>query len=110
MTEAQEKAVFGTFWKWLARKDSSDTSVAAAKAVDSKGLEKQVYDIIACFRGDGCIQDDVLNELSWLPYSSVTARFAALKRKGLVQLTGEKRLGRSGKQQAVMVAVTNQGN
>jgi hypothetical protein len=110
MTEAQEKAVFGTFWKWLARKDSPDTSVQAAKAVDSKGLEKQVYDIIVCFKGDGCIQDDVLNELSWLPYSSVTARFAALKRKGLVQLTGEKRLGRSGKQQAVMVAVTNQGN
>ena len=107
MTEAQERVVFGTFWKWLARKDSSDTSVAAAKAVDSKGLEKQVYDMIVCFGKDGCIQDEVLNEMSWLPYSSVTARFAALKRKGLVQLTGEKRVGRSGKQQAVMVAVVN---
>ena len=107
MTETQEKAVFGTFWKWLARKDSPDTSVEAAKAVDSKGLERDVYNIIACFGKDGCIQDDVLSEMSWLPYSSVTARFAALKRKGLVQLTGEKRVGRSGKKQAVMVAVTN---
>lgn len=107
MTEEQEKAVFGTFWKWLARRDASDTSIEAAKAVDSKGLEQQVYNIISCFGTNGCIQDDVLNEMSWLPYSSVTARFAALKRKGLVQLTGEKRVGRSGKKQAVMVAVTN---
>ena len=107
MTSEQEKAVFGTFWKLLVKRDGSDTSVEAAKAVDSKGLERDVYNIIACFGSDGCIQDDVLSEMSWLPYSSVTARFAALKRKGLVQLTGEKRVGRSGKKQAVMVAVTN---
>jgi len=107
MTAEHEKAVFGTFWKYLCRRGSSDTSVEAAKAVDSKGLEQQVYNIIACFGTTGCIQDDVLNEMPWLPYSSVTARFAALKRKGLVQLTGEKRVGRSGKKQAVMVAVNN---
>ena len=107
MTPEQGKHVFGTFWKYLVRRDGSDTSVEAAKAVDSKGLERDVYNIIACFGADGCIQDDVLSEMSWLPYSSVTARFAALKRKGLVQLTGEKRVGRSGKKQAVMVAVTN---
>ena len=107
MTNEQGQHIFGTFWKYLCRKDSSDTSVEAAKAVDSKGLERDVYNIIACFGADGCIQDDVLSEMSWLPYSSVTARFSALKRKGLVQLTGEKRVGRSGKKQAVMVAVTN---
>ena len=107
MTEDQNKHIFGTFWKYLRRNDSSDTSTEAAKAVDSAGLERQVYTIIACFGSEGCIQDDVLNEMSWLPYSSVTARFAALKRKGLVQLTGEKRVGRSGKKQAVMVAVIN---
>lgn len=107
MSEKHGKAMFGTFWKYLCRKDSPDTSVEAAKAVDSKGLELQVYNIIACFGTNGCIQDDVLNEMPWLPYSSVTARFAALKRKGLVQLTGEKRVGLAGKKQAVMVAVNN---
>ena len=102
MTEEQEKAVFGTFWKWLARRDASDTSIEAAKAVDSKGLEQQVYNIIACFGTSGCIQDDVLRTLPMYAYSTVTARFKALHEKGFIEYTGEKRKGRSGRNQRVM--------
>ena len=36
-------------------------------------------------------------------YSSVTARYKALKDKGLVLLNGERRPGRSGRNQSVMI-------
>ena len=36
-------------------------------------------------------------------YSSVTARYKALKDKGLVLLSGERRPGRSGRNQSVMI-------
>ena len=90
-----------THWTELVRKDSSDTSVAAAKTVDANGLEERVYAVIKSF-SNGCIQDDVLKVLSDLPYSSVTARFAALKRKGLIEKTEEKRIGLSGSKQSVL--------
>jgi hypothetical protein len=90
-----------TKWNELVRKDGSDTSVEAAKTVDAGKLEKKVYEVIKTFP-NGCIQDDVLNVLKDLPYSSVTARFAALKRKGLIEKTEEKRVGLSGSKQSVL--------
>jgi hypothetical protein len=95
---------FGTYWKKLVKSDGLDTSVEAAKSVDTTRLEERVYETIKKYP-QGCIQDDVIAELKGLPYSSVTARFAALKRKGYIELTGEKKAGRSGKNQSVMRAV-----
>ena len=97
----EQKSFFGTFWKKLVRNDSSSTSIEAAKSLDTSRLEELVYKTISSFE-DGCIQDDVLSVLNYLPYSSVTARFAALKRKGLIKVGDEKRKGKSGKNQSVM--------
>ena len=90
-----------TKWTELVRKDGSETSVEAAKTVDANKLEERVYEVIKTFP-EGCIQDDVLKILNDLPYSSVTARFAALKRKGLIEKTEEKRVGLSGSKQSVL--------
>lgn len=93
--------MFGTFWRKLVRKDAPQTSQESAKTIDSSSLERLVYETIGLFP-DGCIQDEVLKTLPWLPYSSVTARFKALLDKGLVVDTGLTRAGRSGRQQRVL--------
>lgn len=97
--------LFGTSPHMLHRSDSPDTSVDAAHAVDSTRLEELVYVIVRSY-AKGCTQDDVLGrrEVKGLPYSSVTARFSALLRKGLIEDTGERRPGRSGRSQRVLRA------
>ena len=97
------ETVFGTLPKWLTRKDAPETSHQAGASVDTKTLEKLVYEVIRS-HPEGCISDEVLAELRTLPYSSVTARYSALKRKKLIYVTDEKRNGRSGKPQQVMRA------
>ena len=99
------KLLFGTLPKWLSRADGPDTSHAAGDRVDTTNLEALVYDTIAAFGKDGATSDEVRAELHWLPYSSVTARFSALKRKGYIEDTGERRKGASGRSQAVLRAV-----
>jgi len=96
----------GTPAYMLARNDSPSTSKAAAKDIAEKSshLEQLVLDVIRSYP-NGCISDQIRNALSDLPYSSVTARFSALVRKGRVQVTGEKRKGESGKHQRVLMAV-----
>lgn len=96
--------VFGTIPKFLIRKNAPETSVVAGTTVDTKTLEEIVYEVIKS-HPEGCISDDVLAELNHMPYGSVTGRYAALKRKGLIETTEEKRLGRAGKPQFVMKAV-----
>lgn len=96
--------IFGTFWQKLARRNAPVTSVQAAQAVDTSNLEHLVYVTIANFE-NGCIQDEVLQALPHLPYSSVTARFRALLDKGYIEATGETRPGRSGKPQRVLKLV-----
>ena len=95
---------FGTIPKFLVRKDAPDTSKEASVSVDTKSLEKIVWEVIRSYP-DGCISDEVLAELNHLPYSSVTARYQALLRKKLIIDTGDRRNGRSGKPQRVMKAV-----
>ena len=96
--------VFGTIPKFLIRREAPETSVVAGTTVDTKTLEEIVYEVIRS-HPEGCISDEVLAELNHMPYGSVTGRYAALKRKGLVVTTEEKRLGRAGKPQFVMKAV-----
>ena len=94
---------FGTLPKFLVRKNDPSTSHEAAKKVDTQTLERIVYDVIRS-HPKGCISDQVLAQLHNLPYGSVTARYAALKRKKLIYTTDEKREGKSGKPQYVMRA------
>lgn len=86
----------------LHRKDSSDTSVEAAYAVKATAMESIVLETIDTLGKDGCIQDDVLRTLPMYAYSTVTARFKALNEKGFIEYTGEKRKGKSGRNQRVM--------
>ncbi len=99
-----QTSFFGTYWKELVRSDAPTTSREAAQSLDSTKLEELVYKTISSFK-EGCIQDDVLAVLNYLPYSSVTARFAALKRKGLISSTNGKRKGKSGKNQSIMKVI-----
>ena len=98
------RPVFGTSPLKLVRKKDPDTSRIAAMSVDTKGLEQMVFSAIKAHGEYGCISDQVLNQFSDLPYSSVTARYKALMDKGLIEDTGERRSGRSGKPQRVMRA------
>jgi hypothetical protein len=53
----------------------------------------------------GLTQDELLEMFPFpVPYSTVTARPAALKREGKICESGEYRLGRSGVRQVVLVA------
>jgi len=96
--------IFGTIPKFLIRREAPETSVVAGTTVDTKTLEEIVYEVIRS-HPEGCISDEVLAELHNMPYGSVTGRYAALKRKGLVVTTDKKKLGKAGKPQYVMRAV-----
>lgn len=93
--------------KKLHRRNAVDTSVQAAYAVDSKKWEAQVYWAIFGFGEKGCISEDLraLPQFEGLPYSTVTARYAALIERGYVIDTGERRPGKSGNKMRVMRAI-----
>jgi hypothetical protein len=95
--------LFGTLPKFLHRREGPETSVIGAHSVDSKTLEKLVYEVIRS-HPEGCISDEVLGELKGLPYGSITARYKALKTKMLIKVVGT-RTGRSGKPQGIMKAI-----
>ena len=98
-----DQSMWGTLWSKLVRRNAPETSVEAAKAIDTTNMEKIVYEAICGFP-EGCIQDDILLVLHQYPYSSVTARFSALKRKGLIEVTDDTRAGKSGRKQRIMKA------
>jgi hypothetical protein len=100
---------FGTAPRLLARADAPDTSREAAESVDTNRLERLVYDAIASFGPRGCTIDEVRRMHPELHYSSVTARPAALIRKGLVRRPTEVRPGDSGRPQRVLVAAVHVG-
>ena len=97
---------FGTDPHKLSRTRDPHTSHQAAHSIDTTRLEELVYEAIRDAGPRGTISDEVRNALADrdLSYSSVTARYAALKEKGLIELSGTKRPGRSGRGQNVMVA------
>ena len=93
---------YGTDPEMLHGASSSDTSIEAAHAVDTTKLERMVHEAIKRAGPDGCIADELLAQFRRFPYSSITARFAALERKSHIFRSGEKRKGRSGRSQQVM--------
>ena len=76
----------------------------------SKPLEEKQAPVITPNQGAqdnvSTAEMDELRDIAELLKETVVTN-PAHAREVVVQLTGEKRLGRSGKQQAVMVAVTN---
>lgn len=93
---------YGTPSFKLARTGDPETSKEAAEQVETNRLEKMMHDTIRSFGDRGCISDEVRAKHPGLSYSSVTARFSALKEKGLIVAGPDKRPGRSGKNQFVM--------
>lgn len=91
--------------KELFRRNASDTSIEAAKSIEVTKLEALVLQAIKDSGKTGITQDELLQRFSHYSYSSITARPSALKRKGLVVDSGERRPARSGRNQAVLVAV-----
>jgi hypothetical protein len=98
------KPSFGTEPRKLVRREGTDTSVDAACKVNTNVLEKLVYSEIKSHGETGCISDDVRGAFPHLPYSSVTARYKALIDKNLIEDTGERRQGNSGRSQRVLRA------
>lgn len=90
----------------LYRPDAPITSIDAAESIDVSRLEMIVLEAIK--KLDGCISDEVRMYCSKHhgidTYSSVTARFASLRNKGLITYSGDIRKGHSGRGQRVMVA------
>ena len=94
-----------THTRTLYRTDGLDTSKEAAYSLgDVTKMEYRVLDVIAKHKEEGCISDDVREELSGYSYSSVTARYRALKDKGLIKVDSRKLKGRSGRGQHIMWA------
>lgn len=103
-----QRSLFGTDPHKLSRTLDPQTSHAAAHSIDTTRLEELVYKTIRDAGPRGMISDEVRGTLADrdLSYSSVTARYAALKEKGLVEYSGYKRPGKSGRNQNVMVATS----
>lgn len=95
---------FGTDAYKLVRHDGIDTSHEAADQVDTSRLESMVYGYICSTGKAGCISDEVRDNFPGLAYSSITARYRALLNKNYIADTGERRPGKSGRKQRVMIA------
>jgi hypothetical protein len=93
---------FGTDPHKLARREDPDTSHEAAGKIDSAAWELEVCNAVASFGSKGCIQDDVLSMFPPAKYNTVTPRFKALISKGFIEDTGERRRGKSGRNQRVV--------
>jgi hypothetical protein len=95
--------LFGTNPHILHRAEGPSTSREAAYSVDTARLERMVLIVIGSF-DDGCISDEVRAHFpEGTPYSSVTARYAALDTKGLIRrYDWRTRPGDSGKSQMIM--------
>lgn len=94
---------FGTEPRKLVRREDPLTSHVAAHAVDSTKLERMVLGAIASFGSTGCISDEVRAKFPDASYSSITARYKALRDKGLIEIVGA-RPGKSSRPQRIMRA------
>lgn len=102
--DALTGATIGTDAVLLHRADASDTSVQAAYSAPTASLEARVLAEIRAAGRNGITQDELINAMPDVKYPSLTARFSALLRNGLIVDTGERREGRSGRNQRVLIA------
>ncbi len=101
---------FGTEPHKLHRTADPGTSAVAAHSIDSSRLERLVFDTIDAAGPRGIIQDDLLDQYPLLSYSSLTARPSALIRKDMIVRLAEKREGKSGRLQSVLVSARHAGD
>jgi hypothetical protein len=97
--------IFGTTVREMVRNTDPDTSVEAAKSIDSTQLESMVYEVIAMYP-NGCTSDEVLKHFPHHGVQTISPRFAPLLRKGFIYDTGERRKASSGRSQRVMKATS----
>ena len=90
----------------LYRANDPITSIEAAESFEPTKVQKMVLDAIKELQP--CISNEVLeyceDKHGRMSSSTVTSRFNELEKKGLIEFTGEKLPGRSGRQQRVMIA------
>jgi len=84
-----------------ARHSDPDTAKQAALSFDPTEMEANVLDVIKMFP-KGCIFDDILDNMPNFREGSISPRLKPLKRKGLIEDTGEVRKGKSGRNQKVL--------
>lgn len=88
----------------VARRSDPDTSKAAGRSLDPTDMELRVLGVIKSFGIYGGISDDVVGRMPDIDKATVTPRYKGLLEKGLIVDTGERRKGRSGRSQRVMIA------
>ncbi len=92
--------------KHLYRTNDPITSIEAAESFEPTKVQKMVLDAVKELQP--CIYIDVLdyceNKYGRMSSSTISSRFNELEKKGLIEFTGEKLPGRSGRQQRVMIA------
>ena len=121
MTKYPSKAQGIIFTPAMARTHDPKTSWEAAEKVNTNRLESFVLDIIKEHGEQGCTHDELMKHYQnmsiafasenpeWTPddmhsVGSITPRYAALERKGLMIRNGDTRKGKSGRSQLVMYA------
>ena len=100
--------IFYTPSNELHRRSDSVTSAEAADSIDTSRMEKLVYEIIVEAGDYGATLDDVTQKMQKygdFESSSISPRIAPLCRKGLVEITDQKRKGKRGRNQQVVRAV-----
>ena len=88
--------------KTLRRNTDPFTSHESAEKIDTNRMESIVYGVIDSFGETGCISDQVQYALPEYRYSTITARYKALKDKQLVIVDGRAVKGESGRKQLLM--------
>lgn len=85
--------------KTLRRNLDPFTSHESAEKVDANRMEKIVWGVIDSFGEHGCISDQVQYALAEYRYSTITARYKALKEKGMIKTDTRTSRGESGRKQ-----------
>ena len=88
-----QKTTVATDRKHLSRRNSPATSKEAAQRVDVSRLEQLVLDAVKRAGKTGITGKELVSKFREIPYSSLTARPSALKRKGLIEATDVRRDG-----------------
>ena len=79
----------------LARNTDPDTSHEAADQVDASGLMQEIYAAMSTFGDAGCTADDIEDYLSHLQNWTISPRYKQMVERGMIEVTGEKRVGKS---------------
>lgn len=97
-----EEAIEAAYWDFDARHKGYGPHKITPQS--ERDAFKWAVRAIRAAGAHGTTQDALLDALPSMSYPTLTARFSALLRQGRIADTGERRLGRSGRAQRVLVA------